>query len=746
VSTFLELAERLVHGQRISIHPVIPGEKCPGKFSGGRWWPLSVTEYKRRLPTDEELRQWGTWPEAGLAVLACPLSGLVAVDFDHRPEFHAALAALLPRTPVKKRGEKGLTWFYRHSGEENKQWKVGGEVVVEVLADHSCTIPPSVHPTGLLYEWEGPGLADIDKADLPVLPADLFERLDRLFEVLEPKGKPTPPPMFTAPTHAPDDDFKKAEHALDCVSSDDYETWVKVGMAIHSAFPGADGFSIWDQWSQRSPKYQKNRPGEMRRKWSGFRPGEVTLATLFHLAKENGFVQSRPKEAPSPVDVSGLLNQAPGVRTGETKKEEPKRDAAPERSFALPVELLTSAPGVVGEVAQWLTANNFYHQHAYSLAAALSFVGMLKGHQVCTEEDARTNLLCIAVGPSSSGKSGPLKGLQMLASAVGVDERMVGEPASEQGLFKAVADAKNKAFLPWDEIGLAFKAMFAPGAQNHRAGIIRLILKLYSMADTVVRGSQYANHDGKMGRIDLVQPCLCLYGTTTADGIYHAFSSQEAINGFAARLLIFESHDYVAERQGGRKVPPSEDLIYRLRKVAGETDVNVGGNLAGVDIISPVTVPYSQRAWPLVQAASKRFEALKNAAILAKRQAEEAIWGRAYEHAIKVALTVEDGPEITVASVNWAVALVETLCRNMIVAAGERIADNQTHAELNVVLRVIKDASPNWISTNDLYKRTRSLARFKRQEHLNQLIEEGTIEVTEEDTSGRKRKLFRYVG
>lgn len=745
MTTFSDLSRRLVLEQGISVVPVIPGQKPPGEIKAGRWVPMTGSQqYRERLPSDVELEQWAGWPDSGIAVMLGKLSGVVAVDFDHRPELHAAVASLLPHTPVKKKGLKGLTWFFRYSGERNQKWSVGGDVVVEILSEHPCVIPPSVHPSGLLYEWVSVGLEDVGKDKLPTLPGDLPERLTQLFEVFEPKRKALPTPVFERPAYVPrPDELEEVERALQCISPDDYDKWVQVGMAIRSKYSGADGFAVWDRWSQRSAKYHKNRPGEMTRKWASFSGEGVNLGTLFHMAKENGYcAPERQPMRPTPVDLSAFLE---GAKEKPSSAEREKEEDPPSPSFALPVELLTSAPGLVGDVAVWLTVNNFYHQHAYSLAAALSFVGVLKAHRVCTEEDARTNLLTVAVGPSTSGKSSPLKRLMSLAASAGVFDRMNGEPASEQALIKGLVDSDHRALILWDEMGLALKAMFQVNAPSYKAGIIRTLLKIYSMADETMLGFQYANHDGKTPRVDLNQPCLCLYGTTTPEGIYGAFSSVEAINGFAARLLLFETHDYVAKRHKGTKIPPPPELLERIRAAAGLDDPAPAGNLAGVSVVAPRTVPYGAEARTLVELAGERFEELKNQAIRNRRRADESIWGRAYEHMVKVALTVEDAPEITAPSVRWAFELVERLCKNMVVAARDQIADNQTHAEVNSVLRIIKDAHPDWLSLSDIYKKTRGMPRQKRTDHLAQLLEEGTIECDEQTTGGRTRKLYRYL-
>lgn len=64
----------------------------------------------------------------------------------------------------------------------------------------------------------------------------------------------------------------------------DYDTWVMTGMAIHHETRG-EGFDLWDEWSQRSPKYTTRDYGIER--WNSFGKGQgtaVTIRSLVHLA------------------------------------------------------------------------------------------------------------------------------------------------------------------------------------------------------------------------------------------------------------------------------------------------------------------------------------------------------------------------------------------------------------------------------------------------------------------------------
>jgi hypothetical protein len=58
--------------------------------------------------------------------------------------------------------------------------------------------------------------------------------------------------------------------------------WIRVGMAIHDGL-GAEGFQVWNEWSSKGSEYKGEK--DLIKDWIGFKKGEVTLGTLFHMAK-----------------------------------------------------------------------------------------------------------------------------------------------------------------------------------------------------------------------------------------------------------------------------------------------------------------------------------------------------------------------------------------------------------------------------------------------------------------------------
>lgn len=128
------------------------------------------------------------------------------------------------------------------------------------------------HPLTGAYKW----LPNRSPADLPLAeaPSVLLQQMQRPIET---------PPLLAAAN--PAEDAERARAYLSNIPSslaDDYDEWVKVGMALHSV--GDDSLlADWCQWSAASGKF---KAGECEAKWSSFKSdsGGVGLGTLYHLA------------------------------------------------------------------------------------------------------------------------------------------------------------------------------------------------------------------------------------------------------------------------------------------------------------------------------------------------------------------------------------------------------------------------------------------------------------------------------
>jgi hypothetical protein len=103
-----------------------------------------------------------------------------------------------------------------------------------------------------------------------------------------PELKPAPAPPPVLPRLSTSSDMDRASDALQFISPDlDYNEWIAIGQALHTAF-GHAGLSIWHSWSAQGSKYKGDK--DIEQHWRSFKPdGGITLGSLFHQAMERGY-------------------------------------------------------------------------------------------------------------------------------------------------------------------------------------------------------------------------------------------------------------------------------------------------------------------------------------------------------------------------------------------------------------------------------------------------------------------------
>lgn len=82
---------------------------------------------------------------------------------------------------------------------------------------------------------------------------------------------------------------------LDYIDADDYEIWLKVGMALYT-----EGYTVndWDTWSRKSAKYN---PGDCYKKWDTFDGSKpINGGYITNLAKRSGYIPPKDLSKPTP--------------------------------------------------------------------------------------------------------------------------------------------------------------------------------------------------------------------------------------------------------------------------------------------------------------------------------------------------------------------------------------------------------------------------------------------------------------
>ena len=195
-----------------------------------------------------------------------------------------------------------------------------------------CVVPPSLHPSGSFYVWQG------DWKNLPTIPQQLVDVWMALLEAVPDKAS-------SPKSNATVDEIRSA---LDSIDPDcDRLTWIEMAMAVQEGTESAgcpeEGFGIWNEWSSKGMKY---KPREMEIQWKSIkpRPDGVTVATLFKHAFDAGWV--RP-----PPDISKMFGPVrETTRQQVEEKMSPAAKVPPVDTTLWPAQLLRRATEVSNEV------------------------------------------------------------------------------------------------------------------------------------------------------------------------------------------------------------------------------------------------------------------------------------------------------------------------------------------------------------------------------------------------------------
>jgi Primase C terminal 2 (PriCT-2) len=105
--------------------------------------------------------------------------------------------------------------------------------------------------------------------------------------------------------------------ALECIPANEYNVWIKVGMALKSlGWDRGDGtsigFELWDEWSATC--LDKYSLAVLEAKWLTFNVSyagqHVTVGTIFHLARQRGWTvgnQSNDQQNEAPISATPSL-------------------------------------------------------------------------------------------------------------------------------------------------------------------------------------------------------------------------------------------------------------------------------------------------------------------------------------------------------------------------------------------------------------------------------------------------------
>lgn len=722
-SAFAAFAWRFIE-RGISVVPIAPGTKRPGQWSQHRGWEgmSDWTRFATRMPTEVELEIWSEWPDAGIGVVLGALSKLVGLDKDYDlPDGNDALSRLIPWSPVSKKGEKGWTRFFLYNGEKSCSFNANGVRVLDVLSDGRQTlVPPTSHPSGCSYVWITPDALDtiVNVSDLPKLPDDFLEQVER---VLAPYQTDIDKKYQKKPaTHRDDGKINtdisiQAQYFRDLnrQALDRLGDWVP--KLVPTAKQERNGWRCVATWRQAKNHNVGIDP-------HGIRDfgGNYGMTAIDLVMYANGLPFGKAAEVlrtcmamdePEPIVLNigtGEVTAAASPRTAPPAvlpwhKPAPAPIMLPPQTSLEPAPALpnyiNNPPGILGEIARWITATAPKAQPELSVAAAIALCSVVMGRTYRSQFGNRTSLYIVMVAKSTEGKEHPQQCVEKVLAAAQLETLIGGSGYTSAGAVYSALLKSPAHIATIDEIGKLLKMSRAKGNAHAEAALDKLV-EAFGRQDGVLRPPTYStmtlkDHQKPAERV-IHNPAITMLGATTPGTFYENLTTDLVKDGFLGRCIVVESKQpRQLTRFVDRTDPPAAVVQWcQAVHVSGAVE----GNLSDVVIsdlpAEVILLPFADSCRPLMEA----FEAeLNDAKTAGEGEGLDVLLGRSLEKSLKLAMIAakaEDANarEVKAAHLEWAIAYVRHYDNDLLRAVRRNRVESVTDGDLKRAIEFIRHA------------------------------------------------------
>lgn len=615
-SPYASVAETLVDNG-YSVIPCMPESKWPGNYSQRQWSSrYGWQQYGDRLPTEIELRHWSSWPDAGVCLVLDHEVKVIDIDTDD-PAIRTAILSVMPDSPVKKRGAKGFSAFYRGSPEiVARSFNVGGERVLDLLAYGKQTvIPPTVHPdTGRPYFWtEGSDtLLEVTVDQLPELPVDILERVE---EALAPFG-------YVAPIERDPvlGDADTAWREVNEIALSRLDDWVPhLGIPrLRRSMGGYRGVAIYRPSGSGKPTEKRNLHlsihstgirdwGDNDRSYTPIDLAMVTLVCSFPAAFD--WMREKLNLVPKFVDTKTLIAKglaksksptAPLVAPVEVEHDDEIEVEKTEKDIRAPLGAVDpydprSHGGIMGVVSRWMLECAWRPVPEFAAIGAIGFCSALFGRRYVAPTGLGLNLYLIGIAGPGFGKDHPLKSMQSLMIDSGLQHLVGPGDITSDSALEFVLRQRPCFVMPMDEIGVFLQATGGRNAGGYERRIRKVFLDIYTKGDGIWTGKQKVPTQGSKAVNDNAsEPVFCptvsIMGMSTPTEFYSGLTEANLSDGMIARMTIIAANKRPTPRDERMPVIPSKSLIAEVKRYFDEYPLEKG-DLANHNWRSPTARP-----------------------------------------------------------------------------------------------------------------------------------------------------------
>jgi len=686
-----------------TVLPLMPRDKAPGQYISGRWQLMQGWNRFRDQKPEPFLQKLWAQHEGGNIGVVCgtpcgPEMELVAIDFDTDDhDILAQLESAIPPSPVRKRGARGHTAFYRApAGTKGMKFRKGQATICEILSGNAVrqtVLPPSIHPSGAKYVWLGDRTLENTRPE--ELPALLPDQIEKFTDTLEHICGPSEP--MAKPSRQHDSDDSDPFHALNQAALDRLDEWVPLLNLPKLKNKGGrySAVAFWRPSSSGRPLEVRNPNLSIHRDGIKDFGTDQTYSALDLLMASQGWpldtaFQWLSEQLGMFQDTWGdvALPQAIVVSEAEVDEPEEDDDDAPPREEEPPIYDASSepVPGLLGEIAHWILETSRRPNPVLAMGAATAVLGTLIGQRFSGPTLSGTHLYIIGLAGSGTGKDHPLQQIAPLLDAANAGHLLgPGKFMSETAMVNML-ERQTVSVCPMDEFGSFLAKMNNRRASTHEAGMSAFLREAWGRSFKTMITPEWGGRPSKA----IHAPAMSIFGVSTPEEFYEALTGRDVVNGFLNRFLMLDGDTRIADRDpplDPLQVPDelAHELVSFYLRVRQNTAEELRAPFNGVK-------PAIIMAWSAE--ARKAWEAAK--AEIENRAEDPDIgpfWRRTIEIAIRLATIRAAGcyqAEIDRASFEWGLSIASASAQRMYITAQEHMAANERSALRNRILRMMR--------------------------------------------------------
>jgi len=399
-------------------------------------------------------------------------------------------------------------------------------------------------------------------------------------------------------------------------------------------------------------------------------------------------------------------------------------------------EHLFDVPGLVGEVADYMLDQNPIPNRILSLVGAIALQSVLIMRKIRSIDGITSNLFMVALAPSGGGKQAPQTCIKNILQRSDMADCYGGKVTSDSAMAEDLVESPQKLYL-WDEFGRFLRKTRSDVGGAHMNAVQDMLLEVWNENRTLWKHKSFSRRELSR-KVD--SPCLSFLGMTVSEHFWDSITQSHLTDGFAARLMIFDT----GPRLRGREIVAADPPDSILDQVKWWRDFKIGGDL---DHYNP-----KPRIIKTTPEAGKLFTEIDQVSWQYTSESSVSIWVRAIEKAKRLALIYAtsrdcENPIVDEAAAFWGCELTRHTIENFVNRANDEIvAEDRFSQNRKRVRGIIAEFSSkqNICSRSVLLRKTKMKSR-ELDEIVDSLIQSTEIEIKSLANTKRGNATTYYV-